>query len=138
MDDDLSFEYGEETDAYCGCGATLMGEMWYFGGRYNKRQVSFIILFSFFLILWFVSYCSLKIKDFACERDFFKRIEIIFFIHFRAVRCFICLIAEFKWLENVLNVWILAFTNLSHKQHFCLWTLPVIWHNLDVIYISGA
>ena len=43
MDDDLSFEYGEGTDAYCGCGATLMGEMWYFGGRSNTRQVSLVV-----------------------------------------------------------------------------------------------
>ena len=56
MDDDLNFEYGQETDVYAGCGATLMGEMWYFGGVRNKRQVSFIVLFSFFLILEFVSY----------------------------------------------------------------------------------
>ena len=82
MDDDLSFEYGEGADAYLGCGATLLGEMWYFGGYPNARQVSLIVLFSFFLILEFVSYWSLKIKDFACERDFFISIEIIFFIHF--------------------------------------------------------
>ena len=42
VDDDLRFEYGEETDAHFGCGATLMGEMWYFGGYNNKRQVSCI------------------------------------------------------------------------------------------------
>ena len=28
----MIFEYGEGADAYGGCGATLMGEMWYFGG----------------------------------------------------------------------------------------------------------
>ena len=50
MDDDLSFEFGEGTDAYAGCGATLMGEMWYFGGYPNNRQVRFIVLFSFLLI----------------------------------------------------------------------------------------
>ena len=32
------FEYGEGADASYGCGATLMGEMWYFGGR-DRRQV---------------------------------------------------------------------------------------------------
>ena len=41
VDDDLMFEYGEGTDTYQGCGATLMGEMWYFGGYYTsqRRQV---------------------------------------------------------------------------------------------------
>ena len=32
MDDDLIFEYGEDTEVMGGCGATLLGEMWYFGG----------------------------------------------------------------------------------------------------------
>ena len=41
---DLAFEYGEETATFNGCGATLLGEFWYFGGgRPNtntyKRQV---------------------------------------------------------------------------------------------------
>ena len=35
----LNFEYGEGADAQFGCGATLMGEMWYFGGGY-RRQAS--------------------------------------------------------------------------------------------------
>ena len=48
MDDDLSFEFGEGTDADGGCAASLMGEMWYFDGYPNERQVSFIVLFSFF------------------------------------------------------------------------------------------
>jgi len=38
VDDDLLFEYGAGAGAYNGCGATLMGEMWYFGG-YSHRQV---------------------------------------------------------------------------------------------------
>ena len=42
VDNDLRFEYGEEANAHNGCGATLMGEMWYFGGSSNKRQVSCI------------------------------------------------------------------------------------------------
>ena len=28
----MNFEYGDSTDAQGGCGAILMGEMWYFGG----------------------------------------------------------------------------------------------------------
>ena len=41
MNDDLDFQYGEETSAYQGCGATLFGEFWYFGGQSPlKRQVS--------------------------------------------------------------------------------------------------
>ena len=39
-DDDLIFKFGEDTAAHRGCGATLMGEMWYFGGDgyYNNRR----------------------------------------------------------------------------------------------------
>ena len=40
VEDDLIFEYGEGADAFYGCGATLMGEMFYFGGSGSqKRQV---------------------------------------------------------------------------------------------------
>ena len=40
--EDLTFEYGDSTAAYCGCGATLRGEFWYFGGSGSlKRQVKF-------------------------------------------------------------------------------------------------
>ena len=31
VNDDLDFEYGEGATAKYGCGATLMGEFWYFG-----------------------------------------------------------------------------------------------------------
>ena len=30
--DDLTFKYGKGTDVSDGCGATLMGQFWYFGG----------------------------------------------------------------------------------------------------------
>ena len=43
MDDDLDFEYGEGVYTEEGCGAILMGEMWYFGG---SRHVCFIKLVS--------------------------------------------------------------------------------------------
>ena len=41
---DLAFEYGEDTATFNGCGATLLGEFWYFGGgrpntNTHKRQV---------------------------------------------------------------------------------------------------
>ena len=32
INDDIDFTYGEGTAAYYGCGASLMGEFWYFGG----------------------------------------------------------------------------------------------------------
>ena len=32
VNDDIEFTYGEETATYYGCGATLRGEFWYFGG----------------------------------------------------------------------------------------------------------
>ena len=50
MNDDLDFQYGENTMSLSGCGATLMGEMWYFGGYFqdfseqsgqNRRQVNY-------------------------------------------------------------------------------------------------
>lgn len=39
---DLNFEYGVGTNAHNGCGATLMGEFWYFDGY---RQVNSLITF---------------------------------------------------------------------------------------------
>ena len=44
MNDDLSFQYGSNTDVYFGCGVTLKGEFWYLGGgkeTSKKRQVIF-------------------------------------------------------------------------------------------------
>ena len=38
INEDLTFEYGNGARAVYGCGATLKGEFWYFGGN-NKRQV---------------------------------------------------------------------------------------------------
>ena len=38
VDYDLNFEYGDGTDAYSGCGAVMMGEMWYFGGSESTTQ----------------------------------------------------------------------------------------------------
>ena len=40
----MIFEYGEGADAYGGCGATLMGEMWYFGGWFQTRQVRIVYI----------------------------------------------------------------------------------------------
>lgn len=37
--EDLSFEFGDQTQVYHSCGATLMGEFWVFGGNFNDRQV---------------------------------------------------------------------------------------------------
>ena len=42
VNDDIDFEYGEETEARFGCGATLFGQFWYFGGYQYKRQVLLI------------------------------------------------------------------------------------------------
>ena len=42
----MTFEYGEKADAFAGCGASLFGEMWYFGGERNIRQVSFVLFFN--------------------------------------------------------------------------------------------
>ena len=34
-----TFEYGENTEVYGSCGATLFGEFWIFGGDEHPRQV---------------------------------------------------------------------------------------------------
>ena len=39
INEDLTFEYGENTQANYGCAATLKNEFWYFGGSSYKRQV---------------------------------------------------------------------------------------------------
>ena len=48
VNDDIDFEYGEGTDARYGCGATLFGQFWYFGGNGSSlnRQVWHYHLFS--------------------------------------------------------------------------------------------
>ena len=63
MDDDLIFEYEEDTSVYGGCGTTLMGEMWYFGGfpesmtgqPNQKRQVGIIIQYNYKQV-WSIPY----------------------------------------------------------------------------------
>ena len=46
MNNDLNFTYGEGASVVNGCGVTLKGEFWYFGGggSANERQVSSIRL----------------------------------------------------------------------------------------------
>ena len=40
VNENINFEYGEDTIAHYGCGATLFGQFWYFGGNKEyKRQV---------------------------------------------------------------------------------------------------
>ena len=41
MNDDLDFEIGNDNTIENGCGAILMGQMMYFGGVTNKKQVCF-------------------------------------------------------------------------------------------------
>ena len=39
VNDEIDFQYGEGTYARDGCGATLFGQFWYFGGSLSyKRQ----------------------------------------------------------------------------------------------------
>ena len=40
INENLSFEFGDGTTAYGGCGATLNGEFWYFGGLDSYKNVS--------------------------------------------------------------------------------------------------
>ena len=39
INEDLAFEYDDDTGTRYGCGATLQNEFWYFGGYNDKRQV---------------------------------------------------------------------------------------------------
>ena len=40
VNDDIAFAYENDAYAYNGCGATLRGQFWYFGGMHNTlRQV---------------------------------------------------------------------------------------------------
>ena len=40
VNDDINFQFGKGTSVEYGCGATLNGEFWYFGGDGSyKRQV---------------------------------------------------------------------------------------------------
>ena len=49
VNDDLDFEYGEDTETRRGCGATLFGQFWYFGGYQYKRQVYQMFALKFLL-----------------------------------------------------------------------------------------
>ena len=40
MNDDLEFLYGAGTEVMYGCGVSLNGQFWYFGGYSNIRQVN--------------------------------------------------------------------------------------------------
>ena len=41
VDSNFEFEYGNDVSLFYGCGLTLRGQMWYFGGsNAYKRQVS--------------------------------------------------------------------------------------------------
>ena len=42
VDADMDFEFGENTQSFRACGATLNGEFWVFGGQDYKRQVKSI------------------------------------------------------------------------------------------------
>ena len=39
VNEDLTFEYGTNTETSYGCAATLNNEFWYFGGISHERQV---------------------------------------------------------------------------------------------------
>ena len=45
MDQDLDFDFGDGNSIDMGCGATLMGQMMYFGGWYNNNKKQVRILF---------------------------------------------------------------------------------------------
>ena len=41
VENDLQFNYGENTETYDSCGATLNGQLWIIGGWNERNQVSF-------------------------------------------------------------------------------------------------
>ena len=43
MNDDLDFEYGSGTTAYCGCAVSLKGQFWYLGGYSNDNMMRQVI-----------------------------------------------------------------------------------------------
>ena len=47
---DLNFEYEDSALAYCGCGATLKGEFWYFGSAQRVRYFQIRISAGFHII----------------------------------------------------------------------------------------
>ena len=49
--EDLSLEFGDQTQVYHSCGATLMGEFWVFGGDFYDRQVFKSSIFKEFIEL---------------------------------------------------------------------------------------
>lgn len=65
MNDDIDFAYGEKTATYYGCGATLRGEFWYFGGF--DRQVSLneedVFLFMIYFKASKIEGCKLERKE---------------------------------------------------------------------------
>ena len=38
INEDLNFEYGDETEVTWGCGATLQNVFWYFGGPFESKR----------------------------------------------------------------------------------------------------
>ena len=49
INEDLTFEFGTNTQAYYGCAATIKNEFWYFGGYSYKRQVKWQNTFRIFI-----------------------------------------------------------------------------------------
>ena len=47
VNDNLNFEYGENTDAYAGCSAMLNGQMYYFGGGGRQGDSKQVQIWSF-------------------------------------------------------------------------------------------
>ena len=44
VSDDLDFEYGSETTAYCGCAISLKGQFWYLGGYSSDKMTRQVIM----------------------------------------------------------------------------------------------
>ena len=60
MNEDIGFYYEEGTTVAFGCGATLMGEFYYFGGyESNKRQVW--LIHNIYLLLFLLRRLKFKI-----------------------------------------------------------------------------
>ena len=79
INENLAFKYEDGTTAYAGCGATLNGEFWYFGGDGNDKNVSLSLIyfricnlcFTFFQTVSKIVGCQLKKQsDMAFELSY--------------------------------------------------------------------
>ena len=65
INDDLDFEYGDDTEVWMGCGATLHNVFWYFGGstEYGLKNPRQVKLQKYLLNIYFLYFRLVKLLD---------------------------------------------------------------------------